>query len=206
MATSPPLSPAALAKTEIRVQRIWHLGFPRPTTKGSWDGLGDLWRRLANTWAGMDQRAEFGLRHRLVEPGAFTSCIISRSIMIFRYHNTYSAFVSYQHLVPPCGNDFLCSDHRWCSERVTSHLAHHHPNKVNSYIIASMPSAENRPVNMLPPLDPAVLERNPKFKALYDDLLQNKLNADASTKNTKKQIQAERAREVSISWRLLLPL
>ncbi|KAK8248310.1 hypothetical protein HDK77DRAFT_481727 [Phyllosticta capitalensis] len=58
-----------------------------------------------------------------------------------------------------------------------------------------MPSAENRPVNMLPPLDPAVLERNPKFKALYDDLLQNKLNADASTKNTKKQIQAERARE-----------
>ncbi|KAK8165502.1 hypothetical protein BKA80DRAFT_201272 [Phyllosticta citrichinensis] len=50
---------------------------------------------------------------------------------------------------------------------------------------------------MLPPLDPSIFERNPRFKALYDDLSQNKLNADASTKNSKKQIQAERAREVN---------
>ncbi|KAK8174177.1 hypothetical protein IWX90DRAFT_165881 [Phyllosticta citrichinensis] len=58
-----------------------------------------------------------------------------------------------------------------------------------------MPSLESSSSTMLPPLDPSIFERNPRFKALYDDLSQNKLNADASTKNSKKQIQAERARE-----------
>ncbi|KAK8183883.1 hypothetical protein BC567DRAFT_217122 [Phyllosticta citribraziliensis] len=56
-----------------------------------------------------------------------------------------------------------------------------------------MPSLESSST-MLPPLDPSIFEQNPRFKALYDDLSQNKLNADASTKNSKKQIQAERAR------------
>ncbi|KAK7518783.1 uncharacterized protein IWZ02DRAFT_489601 [Phyllosticta citriasiana] len=56
-----------------------------------------------------------------------------------------------------------------------------------------MPSLENASSTSLPPLDPSIFERNPRFKALYDDLSQNKLNADASTKNSKKQIHVERA-------------
>ncbi|KAL1635608.1 putative alpha-1,6-mannosyltransferase mnn11 [Neofusicoccum ribis] len=40
---------------------------------------------------------------------------------------------------------------------------------------------------MLPPIDPAALERNPKFKVLYEDLSKNKLNEDASTRDIKRQ-------------------
>lgn len=49
---------------------------------------------------------------------------------------------------------------------------------------------------MLPPIAPTVLERNPKFKVLYDDISQNKLNPDASTKDEKKQRLIDQAREV----------
>ncbi|KAK0640000.1 Uncharacterized protein DIS24_g9814 [Lasiodiplodia hormozganensis] len=48
---------------------------------------------------------------------------------------------------------------------------------------------------MLPPIAPTVLERNPKFKVLYDDISQNKLNPDASTKDEKKQRLIDQARE-----------
>lgn len=51
---------------------------------------------------------------------------------------------------------------------------------------------------MLPPIAPTVLERNPKFKVLYDDISQNKLNPDASTKDEKKQRLIDQAREVRI--------
>ncbi|KAB2573144.1 Uncharacterized protein DBV05_g8167, partial [Lasiodiplodia theobromae] len=49
---------------------------------------------------------------------------------------------------------------------------------------------------MLPPIAPTVLERNPKFKVLYDDISQNKLNPDASTKDEKKQRLIDQAREL----------
>ncbi|KAH8717122.1 hypothetical protein GQ44DRAFT_751892 [Phaeosphaeriaceae sp. PMI808] len=40
---------------------------------------------------------------------------------------------------------------------------------------------------MLPPVDPRVLERNPGFDVLYQDLTTRKLNPDGSTRDTKKQ-------------------
>ncbi|USP81009.1 uncharacterized protein yc1106_08283 [Curvularia clavata] len=40
---------------------------------------------------------------------------------------------------------------------------------------------------MLPPVDPAVLQRNPNFEVLYKDLCTRKLNASGSTRETKKQ-------------------
>ncbi|GME49191.1 Galactosyl transferase [Neofusicoccum parvum] len=49
---------------------------------------------------------------------------------------------------------------------------------------------------MLPPIDPAALERNPKFKVLYEDLSKNKLNEDASTRDIKRQRVIEQAREL----------
>ncbi|OJD31801.1 galactosyl transferase [Diplodia corticola] len=49
-------------------------------------------------------------------------------------------------------------------------------------------------LTMLPPIAPAVLERNPKFKALHEDISQNKLNPDASTKDVKKQRLVDEAR------------
>ncbi|KAK3215388.1 hypothetical protein GRF29_19g3110879 [Pseudopithomyces chartarum] len=45
---------------------------------------------------------------------------------------------------------------------------------------------------MLPPVEPTVFERNPNFEVLYKDLCTRKLNADGSTRDTKKQrIHAE---------------
>lgn len=52
---------------------------------------------------------------------------------------------------------------------------------------------------MLPPNDQSALERNPKFKVLYEDIAQNKLNPDASTKDVKRQRVMDEARKVSIS-------
>ncbi|KAI4944722.1 hypothetical protein J4E91_008409 [Alternaria rosae] len=40
---------------------------------------------------------------------------------------------------------------------------------------------------MLPPIDPAVLQRNPNFEILYKDLCTRKLNPNSSTRDTKKQ-------------------
>ncbi|KAF1944267.1 hypothetical protein EJ02DRAFT_452636 [Clathrospora elynae] len=40
---------------------------------------------------------------------------------------------------------------------------------------------------MLPPVDPAVLQRNPNFEVLYKDLCTRKLNANVSSRDTKKQ-------------------
>ncbi|KAF2433171.1 hypothetical protein EJ08DRAFT_93190 [Tothia fuscella] len=40
---------------------------------------------------------------------------------------------------------------------------------------------------MLPPVAPAVLERNPRFKALYTNLASSRLNNDASTRLIKQQ-------------------
>ncbi|KAF2107247.1 hypothetical protein BDV96DRAFT_302502 [Lophiotrema nucula] len=40
---------------------------------------------------------------------------------------------------------------------------------------------------MLPPVDPGVIESNPKFAILYKDLCTRKLNPDGSTRDTKKQ-------------------
>jgi hypothetical protein len=40
---------------------------------------------------------------------------------------------------------------------------------------------------MLPPVSPALLERNPRFKALYQNLATSRLNSDASTRLIKQQ-------------------
>ncbi|EFQ88376.1 hypothetical protein CFE70_003301 [Pyrenophora teres f. teres 0-1] len=40
---------------------------------------------------------------------------------------------------------------------------------------------------MLPPVDPAVLQRNPNFDVLYKDLCTRKLNPNGSTRDTKRQ-------------------
>ncbi|KAF2624168.1 hypothetical protein BU25DRAFT_413735 [Macroventuria anomochaeta] len=40
---------------------------------------------------------------------------------------------------------------------------------------------------MLPPVDPATLQRNPNFEILYKDLCTRKSNPDGSTRDTKKQ-------------------
>lgn len=36
--------------------------------------------------------------------------------------------------------------------------------------------------NMIPPCDPSILEHNPKFKRLYENLTVNLLNPDGSTR------------------------
>jgi hypothetical protein len=51
---------------------------------------------------------------------------------------------------------------------------------------------------MLPPVDPAVLERNPNFEVLYTDLCTRKLNPDASSRDTRKQRAGDEMRRVSI--------
>jgi diphthamide biosynthesis protein 3 len=40
---------------------------------------------------------------------------------------------------------------------------------------------------MLPPINPVVLERNPRFKLLYQDLSNSRLNADGSSRLIKQQ-------------------
>lgn len=52
-------------------------------------------------------------------------------------------------------------------------------------------------VIMLPPMDPAVLERNPNFEILYKDLCTRKMNPDGSTRDTKKQRVHDEIRRVS---------
>lgn len=52
---------------------------------------------------------------------------------------------------------------------------------------------------MLPPLDPELLERNPRFRALHENLTSTKLNSDGSTKDPKKQKAREGLQEVSAS-------
>lgn len=50
---------------------------------------------------------------------------------------------------------------------------------------------------MLPPVDPAILQRNPNFELLLKDLCTRKLNHDASTRDTRKQRVHEEIRRVS---------
>ena len=64
---------------------------------------------------------------------------------------------------------------------------------------------------MLPPVEPAVLERNPNFEVLYKDLCARKLNPDGSTRDTKKQRMHAEIRQVrrkprAGSFLTLLPL
>jgi diphthamide biosynthesis protein 3 len=40
---------------------------------------------------------------------------------------------------------------------------------------------------MLPPVAPIVLDRNPRFKSLYQNLSTSRLNSDASTRLIKQQ-------------------
>lgn len=49
---------------------------------------------------------------------------------------------------------------------------------------------------MLPAVDPAVLQQNPNFEVLYKDLTTRKLNADGSTRDTKKQRVHDEIRRV----------
>jgi hypothetical protein len=58
---------------------------------------------------------------------------------------------------------------------------------------------------MLPPVDPKILEQNPNFATLYKDLCTRKLNADASTRDTKKQRIHEEIRRVRTIICLHLP-
>lgn len=56
---------------------------------------------------------------------------------------------------------------------------------------------------MLPPVDPATLSTNPKFNALYQDLYNNKLNADGTSKlDAKAQRERDGLGEVCGSWGL----
>jgi hypothetical protein len=55
---------------------------------------------------------------------------------------------------------------------------------------------------MLPPIDPAVLQRNPNFEILYKDLCTRKLNPNGSTRDTKKQRVHDEIRRVRISLHL----
>lgn len=63
-------------------------------------------------------------------------------------------------------------------------LNHHHP-RTRAAIAFYRPQEVQR--MMLPPVDPRILERNPNFEVLYKDLTARKLNADGSTRDTKKQ-------------------
>lgn len=49
---------------------------------------------------------------------------------------------------------------------------------------------------MLPPVEPSVFETNPDFEVLYKDLCARKLNADGTTRDTKKQRIREEIRQV----------
>ena len=52
---------------------------------------------------------------------------------------------------------------------------------------------------MLPPLSPTVPSSNPKFGALYQDLCNNKLNSDGSTKlDAKAQRERDTLSEVRV--------
>lgn len=57
---------------------------------------------------------------------------------------------------------------------------------------------------MLPPIDPAVLQRNPNFEILYKDLCTRKLNPNSSTRDTKKQRVHDEIRRVRIPLLSLL--
>ncbi|TLD36787.1 hypothetical protein E2P81_ATG02569 [Venturia nashicola] len=53
---------------------------------------------------------------------------------------------------------------------------------------------------MLPPVAPAVLERNPRFKALYQNLATSRLNSDASTRLIKQQrAQADVEKDLTVA-------
>ncbi|QDS73842.1 hypothetical protein FKW77_006586 [Venturia effusa] len=53
---------------------------------------------------------------------------------------------------------------------------------------------------MLPPVAPAVLERNPRFKALYQNLATSRLNSDASTRLIKQQrAQADVEKQLTVA-------
>ncbi|KAE9989505.1 hypothetical protein EG327_002628 [Venturia inaequalis] len=55
-------------------------------------------------------------------------------------------------------------------------------------------------MNMLPPVAPAVLERNPRFKALYQNLATSRLNSDASTRLIKQQrAQADVEKDLTVA-------
>ena len=54
--------------------------------------------------------------------------------------------------------------------------------------------------NMLPPVPPDTLQRNPGFEVLLRDLCSRKLNPDGSTRDTKKQRMHEEIRRVSSSY------
>lgn len=51
---------------------------------------------------------------------------------------------------------------------------------------------------MLPPVDPIIFQRNPNFELLYKDLITRKLNANGSTRDTKKQRIHDEIRRVSL--------
>jgi hypothetical protein len=52
---------------------------------------------------------------------------------------------------------------------------------------------------MLPPIDPDIRSSNPKFDALYNDLCNNKLNPDGTTKlDAKAQRERDTLSEVRI--------
>lgn len=50
---------------------------------------------------------------------------------------------------------------------------------------------------MLPPCDPTILENNPQFKRLYQNLTTNLLNPDGSTRTNDLQPVRREVREVS---------
>jgi hypothetical protein len=54
---------------------------------------------------------------------------------------------------------------------------------------------------MLPPINPAVLERNPRFRALYQDLSNSRLNPDGSSrliKQQRAQAEVEKVRKMAL--------
>ena len=60
---------------------------------------------------------------------------------------------------------------------------------------------------MLPPVNNAAIERNPKFRMLYSDLVKSRLNPDGSTKKIKLQRDQAEIEKVSFfSYQLRLVL
>lgn len=51
-------------------------------------------------------------------------------------------------------------------------------------------------VAMIPPCDPSILDQNPQFKRLYQNLTTNLLNPDGSTRSTRKDPRREAVVEV----------
>lgn len=52
---------------------------------------------------------------------------------------------------------------------------------------------------MIPPCDPTILESNPQFKKLYQQLTTTLLNADGSTRATDAQPARQAVQEVRLS-------